>query len=122
MRSIAILGASADRGSMSNKAVRAYLAAGYQVFPITSEVEAIEGLETYESVLDVIPHIDRAGFYLTGKEARQALEDCAQKGVVHVFLDPDSDNEDLVAVSEALNLEPVRQCCIRALGVDPETV
>ena len=47
---IAILGASADRTSMSNKAVRAYMEKGYSVIPVSETEKEIEGPMTTSRV------------------------------------------------------------------------
>jgi hypothetical protein len=44
VKSVAILGASADRSKYGNKAVRAYQQQGYTVFPINPKESEIEGL------------------------------------------------------------------------------
>ena len=42
--SVAILGASTDRGKFGNKSVRAHLSKGYTVYPVNPKGEVIEGL------------------------------------------------------------------------------
>jgi predicted CoA-binding protein len=121
-KSIAIIGATNDRAAMSNKAVRAYRDQGYEVFPITDEAEEIEGIEAYESVLDVIPQIEIASFYVPTDEGRVALQDCSQKGVVEVHFNPGSESDELIADAKSFNMKPVVGCSIRALGADPDTL
>jgi predicted CoA-binding protein len=120
--SIAVIGATNDRSATSNKAVRAYRDRGYQVFPITEEADEIEGIEAYESVLDVIPQIDVASFHVPPEAGLSALQDCAQKGVVEVYFNPGSGSDELVAEAKALNMKPIEGCSIRAIGVDPESL
>ena len=47
MPTVAILGASADRSKFGNKAVRAFLARGYTVYPVNPKGGEIEGLAAY---------------------------------------------------------------------------
>ena len=42
---IAVIGASSDRQKFGNKCVRAYLAAGWEVYPINLHEHEIEGLD-----------------------------------------------------------------------------
>ena len=66
MPTIAILGASADRGKFGNKAVRAFLARGYDVYPINPKGGEVEGLTVHAS-LAAIPadvKLDRISVYL----------------------------------------------------------
>ena len=44
MPSVAILGASTDRSKFGNKAVRAFLARGYDVYPVNPKGGEVEGL------------------------------------------------------------------------------
>ena len=43
-KTIAIIGASADRAKFGNKAVRAFLQQGYTVYPVNPKETRIEGL------------------------------------------------------------------------------
>ena len=53
MPTVAILGASADRSKFGNKAVRAFVARGYHVYPVNPKGEVIEGLPAYPSLADI---------------------------------------------------------------------
>ena len=62
---VAIVGASTDRRKYGNKAVRAFAAQGYEVFPIHPTAAEIEGHKAYPSVLDLpVPRLDRVSLYL----------------------------------------------------------
>ena len=120
--SIAIVGATSDPASPGNKAVRAYLAAGWEVHPIHPDEDEVEGLECHEMVMDVIPNIDAASLYVDGEGAMEALDDCSQKGVGTVWLNPGFDSPELVEKAKSLNIDPRVECSIRALGVDPDSL
>ncbi len=49
---VAVVGTNTDRRKFGNKAVRAYLAAGYEVFPVHPTEATVEGLTAYRSVND----------------------------------------------------------------------
>ena len=75
---VAILGASADRAKFGNKAVRAYLAQGYQVFPIHPKAQTIEGLQAYRSILEVpADRLDRTSLYLPPQIGLHVIEEIA---------------------------------------------
>ncbi|HEV2950047.1 MAG TPA: CoA-binding protein, partial [Gemmataceae bacterium] len=77
---IAIIGASADPNKFGNKAVRAYLQRGYQVFPIHPKAQTIEGLPVYRTILDVpVEKLDRVSFYLPPEIGLQIIEQIGQK-------------------------------------------
>ena len=52
-RRVAVIGASNDRRKYGNKAVRAFRAQGYAVYPINPHETSIEGLHAYAKVTDV---------------------------------------------------------------------
>src|SRR5436309_11832434 len=90
---VAILGASADRAKFGNKAVRAYLARGYQVFPIHPSARSVEGLPTYRSILEVpVQSLDRASLYSPPQIGLQVIEQLAHKSVREVWLNPGAES------------------------------
>jgi uncharacterized protein len=120
---IAVVGASADRGKFGNKAVRAYLRQGYAVYPVHPKAAAIEGQPAYRSVLDVpVAKLDRVSIYLPPDIALQVLEDVARKPAQEVWLNPGADSPAVVARARDLGLSVVVGCSILAVGVDPHTL
>ena len=59
-RTVAVIGASADRRKFGNKAVRAFHVHGETVIPVNPHESVIEGLTAYPSVLAVPGRIDMA--------------------------------------------------------------
>jgi len=53
MKSVAIIGASADQSKFGNKAVRAFQQQGYEVYPVNPKATEIEGLPAFASIRDV---------------------------------------------------------------------
>ncbi|HVR09121.1 MAG TPA: CoA-binding protein [Thermoanaerobaculia bacterium] len=64
MKTIAVLGASANRQKFGNKCVRAYRDAGYRVFPVNPGEREIEGLPVCRTLAEVPAPIDRISVYL----------------------------------------------------------
>ncbi len=118
--SVAILGASADRSKFGNKAVRAYLQQGYDVFPVNPKGGVIEGLTVYKSLADVpAAHLNRISVYLPPQVGLAMLDEIAAKGCDELWLNPGSESDALVAKAEALGLNPIQACSIVAVGVHP---
>jgi predicted CoA-binding protein len=117
---IAIVGASMQRGKFGNKAVRAYAQQGYEVFPIHPRAESIEGFRAYRSVLDVpVAELDRVSFYVPPIVGLQIIEDVARKPVREVWLNPGAESPELIARARELGLNVVMACSIVAVGVNP---
>jgi predicted CoA-binding protein len=117
---IAIIGASANRSKYGNRAVRAYAARGYEVFPVHPHEQTIEGLRAYRSVLDVpVAELDRISLYVPPEVGLRLLDEIARKGAREVWLNPGAESPELIARAEALGLPLVLACSIVAVGADP---
>ena len=118
---IAVIGASSDRRKFGNKCVRAYLAAGYDVFPVHPRETVIEGLNVYPSITDVpAEKLDRVSVYLPPLVGVGVMEQIAKKTVGEVWLNPGADSVDVLTRGHELGLNVVRGCSIVDLGMTPE--
>ena len=119
-KSIAIVGATTRRGRYSNKAVRAYKAKGYTVYPVSIRHEEVEGLKAYRSVKDIPGRVDMASLYVNPRVGMTLLKEMAEKGVETLFVNPGAESEELLERAESLGLDPILACSIMSLGIDPE--
>jgi len=117
---IAILGASPDRAKFGNKAVRAYLQRGYDVYPVNPKGGHIEGLAAYRALADVpAAHLDRVSVYLPPPVLLGVLDEIAAKGCGELWLNPGCDTPQVVEKAQRLGLNVIAACSIVALGVSP---
>jgi len=117
---VAIVGASADPAKFGNRAVRAHLAAGYDVYPVNPRGGQIEGLEVHASLADVpVPRLTRISLYVPPAVGRELLPEIAEKGCDELFLNPGSESPELVQQAEQLGLAPVQACSILDVGGNP---
>jgi uncharacterized protein len=119
MKTVAVIGASSDRGKFGNKALRAFRDKGHRVIPINPNEAEVEGLRTFPSVLDVEHTIDMATFYVRPEVGIRVIEEVAKKGITEVWLNPGSDGPAVIARARALGLAPVLACSIIAIGQSP---
>ncbi len=120
-RTVAILGASADRSKFGNKSVRAHLAQGYTVYPVNPKGGQIEGLPVYRSLAEIpSDHLGRVSVYLPPAVALGVLEEIATKGCDELYLNPGSDSEEVISRARELGLDPIIACSIVDLGLRPD--
>lgn len=120
---VAIIGASADRRKFGNKAVRAFAAKGFEVFPIHSTAAEIEGHTVYRSILDVpAEKLDRASLYLPPALGVGVLDEIAQKGVGELWVNPGAESDELLEKAERLGINTMFACSIVGVGVNPSTL
>ena len=121
MPTVAILGASTDRSKFGNKAVRAFVARGFSVYPVNPKAPEIEGLTAYPS-LAAIPaevQLDRISVYLPPAVGLAVLPEIVARGCDELWLNPGSESEELVAAAEKEGLNVVEACSIVAVGMSP---
>jgi len=118
-KTVAVIGASADRRKFGNKAVRAFLNQGYTVMPINTHETEIEGLRVYRSVLDIPGPVDMATVYLHRNSGVRVMPEIAKKNIPEVWLNPGADDEEVIAAAKAAGLQPIVACSIMGIGEVP---
>ena len=119
MKTVAIIGASADRSKFGNKAVRAFQQQGYKVYPVNPNERIIEGLPVYKSIADVPARPEMVSVYLRPAVLLEVLPDIAAKGCDQLWLNPGTESKEVLAEAERLGLTVVQACSIVGIGVSP---
>jgi uncharacterized protein len=120
MSTVAILGASPDRTKFGNKAVRAHLRAGWEVFPVNLTATEIEGLPAYGTVQDIpVANLDRVSIYVPPEVAINVLDEMSRVRPREVWLNPGVDSADVIAKAERLELNYICGCSIVDTGFQP---
>jgi len=120
MKTIAIIGASADRAKFGNKAVRAFLQQGYTVYPVNPKETHIEGLPAFQSIGEVPVRPNLISVYLPPPVLLKVLPDIAAKGCDEFWLNPGTESDEVIAAAEKLGLNLIQACSIVGVGVSPE--
>lgn len=122
MKTIAIIGASSDRRKFGNKAVRAFLQQGYEVFPVNPKEGTIEGLRVYASITEVPVRPQKISVYLPPPVLLNALPEIAAKGCDEFWLNPGTESDAVLAECERLGLNVIQACSIVGVGMDAEAL
>ena len=122
MKTIAILGASADRNKFGNKAVRAFQRQGWQVFPVNPKETQIEGLPAFPSIAEIPVRPNLVNVYLPPPVLLKVLPAIAARGCDELWLNPGTESPEVLAEAERLGLNVIQACSIVGIGVSPEAI
>lgn len=118
-KTIAIVGASADRSKFGNKAVRAYLAEGWTVYPVNPGGSRIEGLDVVARLADIDADLDRVSVYLPPRVVLDILPEIAEAGASEVWFNPGSADKAVLSAAADLELPVHAACSIVDIGRSP---
>src|SRR5689334_22198844 len=107
MKSVAIIGASNDRNKFGNKAVRAFQAKGYAVYPVNPHESAVEGIAAFRSVLDLPVRPEMVSVYVPPGVLLTVLPEIVKKGCDELWLNPGAESDEVVAEAERLGLNVI---------------
>jgi hypothetical protein len=119
MKSIAIIGASADRQKFGNQAVRAFLRQGFQVYPVNPKETEIEGLPVFKSIAEIPARPQLVSVYLPPAVLLNVLPAIAARGCDELWLNPGTESDAVLALAEQLKLNVIQACSIVGLGMSP---
>ena len=119
VKTIAIIGASADRAKFGNKAVRAFQQQGYTVYPVNPRETVIEGLPVCRSIAEVPVRPRMVSVYLPPPLVLELLPAIAAKGCDELWLNPGTESDAVLAEAQRLELNVIQACSIVGVGVSP---
>jgi predicted CoA-binding protein len=119
MKSVAIIGASNDRSKFGNKAVRAFLQQGYEVFPVNPKEATIEGLPAFQGSADVPVRPAMTSVYLPPAVLLKVLPAIAARGCDELWLNPGTESDAVLAEADRLGLKVIQACSILGVGISP---
>ncbi len=118
-QTVAVLGASRDRGKFGNKCVRAYQSAGFQVFPVNLRDQEVEGLKAYARLDQIQGPLDRISVYLPPSVTRDLLPEIARRGAGEVWFNPGSADSEILQAAREAGIEVRDGCSIVDIGLSP---
>ncbi len=119
MKTIAVLGASPLRHKFGNKCVRAYLEAGWQVYPVNLAGAEVEGLTTYRELAEVPLPLDRISVYLPPPVSRELLPAIAAAAAGEVWFNPGAADAAVFTAAKEMGVPAVDGCSIVDIGYSP---
>jgi predicted CoA-binding protein len=119
MKTVAVVGANNDRSKFGNKAVRAFLKAGYEVFPVHPAQTVVENLACSKSIQDVPVRPNLVSVYVGPDRLLQILPDIASKGCDELWLNPGTESSAVLQKARELGLKVKQTCSIIEVGYSP---
>jgi predicted CoA-binding protein len=119
MKTVAIIGASANRAKYGNKAVRAFLQQGYEVYPINPKAAEIEGLPAFKSITEIPVRPQMVSVYVPPPVLLEILPEIAAKGCDELWLNPGAESDEVLAEAQKLGLNVIQACSIIGVGISP---
>ena len=119
---VAIIGASADPGKFANKAVRAFVRQGYQVYPVNPKESQIEGLPVFKSIAEVPVRLNLISVYLPPPVLLKILPAIAARGCDELWLNPGTESAEVLAEAARLGLNVIQACSIVGIGLSPDEI
>ena len=122
MKTVAIIGASADRQKFGNIAVRAFVRQGYMVYPVNPKETEIEGLPVFKNIAEVPVRPNLISVYLPPPVLLKVLPAIAARGCDELWLNPGTESAEVLALAEQLNLNVIQACSIVGIGLSPSEI
>ena len=87
-QSIAVIGASPEKGTIRGRLLDNLLSNGYtgKIYPVNPSHEEVQGLKAYKSIEDVPEVVDLAAIVIPPKHVPATIEACAKKGVKFAYI------------------------------------
>ena len=114
----AVVGASTDRSKYGNKVLRSYMQSDLEAHPVHPREEEIEGLRAYPD-LGSLPEVPHGITVVTPPSVTEAVvEEAAQVGVKHVWMQPGAESDEAIARAAELGLGVIAggPCLLVVLG------
>ena len=113
---IAVVGASTSAGSFGRTVCSALADHGYEVVPVHSTVDVLDGRRCYPRLTDIPEPVDGVIVMVPGASATTVVDEAADAGIRQVWLfkgigGPGAVSEDSLAACERHRIDPIAGAC-----------
>ncbi len=131
-RSVAVIGASRQLGTISGEVLHNLLRFGFNgpVFPVNTKASVVQSIVAYHSVRDVPGPADMAVIVVPAEHVLSVAEECAQKGVRSLVVisagfaeaggEGRARQQELVRLCRASGMRLIGPNCMGIINTDPE--
>ncbi len=130
-RSVAIIGAARNQGTIGNLLMRCILQSGFSgiVYPVNPNTEAVLSVKSYPSVLDIAGPVDLAIIAVPAVAVNKVADQCGKKGVKALIVISDGFRErgaegaamedELRNITLSYGMRLVGPNCMGVINTDP---
>ena len=131
-KSVAVIGASRQRGSISGEVFHNLVSQGFPgpVYPVNRSTPVVQSVTAYRSILDVPGDVDLAVITIPKEHVVAAARECAQKGVRGLVVltagfgetgaEGKALQDELTQVVRGAGMRMIGPNCLGLLNTDPE--
>ena len=114
----AVVGASRDRSKYGNKVLRCYQQNGRTAYPVNPNADEIEGLACVPDLASLPNQVKAASIITPPKITEKIVEQAAEAGVQHLWMQPGAESKAAVERAAELKLQIIAggPCILVTLG------
>ena len=114
----AVIGASRDRSKYGNKVLRCYQQNGRTAYPVNPNADEIEGLACFPDLASLPDQVQAASIITPPKITEKIVEQAAEAGVQHLWMQPGAESKAAVERAAELGLQVIAggPCILVILG------
>jgi uncharacterized protein len=112
VKTVAVLGASANPDRYSNIAVRRLREAGHHVIPVNPALEQIEGLPVAKALGDIAEPIDTLTLYVGPQRLAPLTDEILRLGPQRVIFNPGTESADLATALDRAKIPHLEACTL----------
>ena len=109
---IAIVGMSRSGKKFGNMACKELKTKGYEIFPVHSEAQEIDGIPCYPDLKSLRGKVDGVWISVQPQKVNAILEDAAEIGLKNIWLQQGAWSAEVQKTIDRLNLPVVSKKCI----------
>ncbi|OGS44288.1 MAG: hypothetical protein A2539_02220 [Elusimicrobia bacterium RIFOXYD2_FULL_34_15] len=111
-KNIAIAGSFKSKEKVAYEILLKLKNKGYNVFPVNPNLKDVEGLKCYSTVKDIPLKIDAIDIVTPPVVTEKIVEDCKNKGVKYVWMQPGAESEKAIKFCNDNNIKVIHNSCL----------
>ncbi len=113
---VAVLGASDKPTRYAYLAVERLLKAGHQVFPVSSKLNTVLGLNVYARLAEITEPIHTLSVYVNAQISSQLAAEILALNPKRIIFNPGAENVTLLAQAHSQGIETLEACTLVLLS------